>query len=555
MKKAGNRILCSKGAAIHPGVPSFCPAGCAEKARQAKKTTSGSEGIMRAHRRFSVLLAVLLILFPLVSVRATQRLTILHVNDFHGRLFPYVDKAIDPSRLLGGAAYLAKQIEKERARNPEGAMLLSAGDMFQGTPVSNLFRGRPVLDLMNRLHFDVMALGNHEFDWGPEVLRGIVTAAQFPVLCANIVDDKGLFMEGVKPYVMIQRKGFKVAVIGVVTPELLYMVNAKYLAHLTILEPVRVVPGLVRKVKREGAQVVVLLTHLGLEQDKRLAAAMEGIDVIVGGHSHTVVMDPIVVGKTIIVQAGYNGLYLGVLELALDERTGRIVDATRKSELRLVSAGEGDSFDKGVAQIAESYNERIRDRFRQVVGETRVDLMRRADGESALGDVITDAMRASTGADVALHNSGGIRADILAGPITMEEVYTVLPFDDVVVTMDLKGSDLLEIFEKSTSGNKGMLQVSGARIEYDPASSADKKVTAVRIGGAPLGKDRTYRVSTNDFLAAGGDRFGTFGRGTNVVYGVDLREVFVEYVKAHSPLSLKGGERIIMRKPVLPGVP
>jgi 2',3'-cyclic-nucleotide 2'-phosphodiesterase (5'-nucleotidase family) len=347
---------------------------------------------------------------------------------------------------------------------------------------------------------------------------------------------------------MIARKGFKVAVIGVVTPELLYMVNAKYLSLLTILEPVQVLPGLVRKVKREGAQVVVLLSHLGLEQDERLAAVVEGIDVIVGGHSHTVVMDPIAVGKTIIVQAGYNGLYLGVLELALDGKTGRIVDATRKGELKLVSAGPGDAFDKGVAQIAESYGARIKDRFQQVVGETRVDLTRRSDGESPLGDLITDAIRASTGCDVALHNSGGIRADILAGPITMEQVYTVLPFDDVVVTMDLKGSDLLEIFEKSTSGNKGMLQVSGAHIEYDPASLADKRVTAVQIGGAPLRKDRTYRVSTNDFLAAGGDRFSTFGRGKNKVYGVDLREVFVEYVKAHSPLSLKGGERIVVKE-------
>ena len=447
------------------------------------------------------------------------------MNDFHGRLFPYVEKTVDPSRPLGGAAYLAERIRKERARNPQGTILLSAGDMFQGTPVSNLFRGRPVLDVMNGLHFDAMALGNHEFDWGAEVLRGIVGASRFPVLCANIVDERGRPMAGVKPYIMINRKGLRVAVIGVTTPDTRYMVNPKYLTHLAILEPEAVVPDLVRKARREGAQVVVLLSHLGLEEDKRLASAVGGIDVIVGGHSHTAIIDPLVVGKSIIVQAGYNGLYLGVLKLTLDGKTGRIIDATRKDELRLVSAGSADSFDKGVAKVADSYGARIRARFGRVVGETRVDLTRRSDGDSAMGDVITDAIRAATGADVAIQNSGGIRADIPAGKITMEQVYTVLPFDDVVVTMDLIGSDLLEIFEKGATSNKGMLQVSGARIEYDPAAPAGAKVEAVLIGRAPLDRERTYRVSTNDFLAAGGDRVSAFGRGRNVVYGEDLREL------------------------------
>ncbi len=503
---------------------------------------------MRTNRYFSVLLAVLFVVFSAAFVQASELLTILHVNDFHGRMFPYVEKTADPSKPSGGAAYLVEQINRERARNPQMTILLSAGDMFQGTPVSNLFRGRPVLDVMNRLHFDAMTLGNHEFDWGPEVLAGIISAAQFPVLCANIVDDKSLTIAGVKPYVIISRKGFKVAVIGLTTPDTLYMVNPKYLAHLTLLEPVRVVPELVKKVRGEGAQVVVLLTHLGLEQDKRLAAAVEGVDVIVGGHSHTVVIDPVVVGKTLIVQAGYNGLYLGVLELVLDEKTGRIIDATRKSELKLVSAGPRDGFDKDTARIAESYSDRIKDRFRQVVGQTKVDLTRRADGESNLGDVVTDAMRTATGSDVAFHNSGGIRADIPAGPITMEQVYTALPFDNVVVTMDLVGADLLDIFEKSTGGSKGMLQVSGARIEYDPSAPVDRKVTAVQINGVPLAKGRTYRVSTIDFLAAGGDKFSPFGRGKNLVYGKDLREVFVEYVKAHSPLFFKGGGRIVARE-------
>lgn len=496
-----------------------------------------------SRRRFPVFLAILFVILPLAVARASVRLTILHVNDFHGRMFPYIEKSIDPSKPMGGAAYLADLVRRERLRNPEGTILLSAGDMFQGTPVSNLFHGRPVLEVMNELRFDAMTLGNHEFDWGLKVLGSLLSAARFPVLSANIVDGKGLCMAGVKPYVMIERKGIRTAVIGLTTTDLTHMVNSKYLTGLAVLDPLGVVPDIVKRARAEGARVVVLLTHLGLDADKRLAAELEGVDLIVGGHSHTVVMDPVVVGKTTIAQAGYYGLYLGVMELTIDEKTGTIVDSTTKGELKAVSAGPDDPFDPKIARIAKSYSERIEGKFRQVVGETAVDLTRAATGESTLGDVITDAMRASSGAEVALHNSGGIRADIPAGKITMEQVFTVLPFDNVVVTMDLAGSDLLGILERSGGGNKGMLQVSGLRVEYDGAGS---KVVSVRVNGLPLDKDRMYRVSTNDFLAAGGDRFGPFKRGRNVAYGNDLRDVFVEYLKSRSPLSLKGGERIVM---------
>jgi 2',3'-cyclic-nucleotide 2'-phosphodiesterase (5'-nucleotidase family) len=494
-----------------------------------------------SRRRFLTILAIILILSPLANAGASVRITVLHVNDFHGRVFPYIEKSIDPSRPVSGAAYLAEAIKRERLRNPEGTILLSAGDMFQGTPVSNLFRGRPVLETMNALRFDAMTLGNHEFDWGRDVLGDILSAVRFPVLSANIVDEKGNCIPGVRPYAMIERKGVRIAVIGLTTTDLSHMVNSKYLTGLAVLDPLRVVPDLAKKARAEGAQVVVLLTHIGFDEDKRLAAGLEGVDLIVGGHSHTVVKEPVVVGKTIIVQAGY-GVHLGVMEMTIDEKTGRIIDATTKNELEPILAGPNDPFDAEVAKIAKSYGERIESTFRQVVGETKGDLTRASFGESTLGDVITDAMRASANAEVALHNSGGIRADILAGKITMEQVFTVLPFDNTVVSMDLSGSDLLAILERSAGANKGMLQVSGVRVEYDRNAS---KAKSVQVNGRPLEKDRMYRVATNDFLAAGGDYFGPFKNGRNVAYGGDLREVFVDYLKSHSPLSIKGGERIV----------
>ena len=207
-------------------------------------------------------------------------------------------------RPMGGAAYLAAMIEAEKTRNPRGVILLSAGDMFQGTPISDVFQGRPVLEMMNGLHFDAMTLGNHEFDWGRTALAGIIESAAFPVLSANIVDRAGNYLPGVRPYIIVERKGVKIAVIGLTTPETPYATKAENVKDLTFLDPAGVLPGLLAEVRRKGARLIVLLTHLGLDEDKRLAAAVKGIDVIVGGHSHTVVTDPVTVGRTIIVQAG-----------------------------------------------------------------------------------------------------------------------------------------------------------------------------------------------------------------------------------------------------------
>lgn len=496
---------------------------------------------MKKHRLLRDLAIIIITIFSVVAAWSSsygaERITILHLNDFHGRLFPYVDKAINAEKPVGGAAYLAAVIKAEREKNPQGVLLLSAGDMFQGTPDSNLFRGRPVLDFMNAIRFDAMTLGNHEFDWGREVLGGIIRDARFPILSANIVRPDGKSMAGTKAYVIIRKKGIKIAVIGVTTPSITHMVNAKFVKDLNIEEPERVLPRLIEEVKGKGARVVVLLTHLGFESDQRLASAVDGIDVIVGGHSHTVVSEPVVVGKTTIVQAGYNGTCLGVLDLLFEKKTGKVTRAAGRDALQVVSAGPDDRSDDDVARMVGAYHEKIRERFQEVVGETVVDLKRQTDGESNIGNLITDAMRQVAGAEIGVCNNGGIRADIPKGKITMEQVFTVLPFDNVLVTMDMKGEDVLELLEGSPGAGKGMLQVSGLQVTYDSQKPVGSRVTEVLVNGVPIDPVRDYRVVTNDFLAAGGDRFVAFRKGKNVVSGGDLREAVTEYLRKASPVN------------------
>lgn len=496
------------------------------------------------------LLVVLLFLVALqmgaVCSFASETLTLLHVNDFHGRIFSYIDKGVDTVRPSGGAAYLAAMVADQRSRNPEGVILLAAGDMFQGTPVSNIFRGKPVLDVMNRLQFDAMILGNHEFDWGRAVLDDILAQARFPFVSANVKDFKGSYLNNVKPYVILERKGLKIAVIGLATPETSYTTKPDNVSGLSFLDPVMVLPSVIDQARGEGAQIVVLLTHLGLDDDRKVAAAVPGIDVIVGGHTHTAVTDPLVVGKTIITQAGNNGLYLGVLELTVDGKSGHITSATKKGELRRVCAGPDDVFDPEIKKIADSYSEAIRSKFEQVVAETKVNLTRRSDGESVLGNVITDAMRAASGAAVAIQNSGGIRAEIPAGKITVEQIYTVLPFDNELIAMDLQGADIVALFERAIRQDKGVLQVSGIEVGYI-AGPKGWKTSEITIGGQPVEGNRFYRVATNDFLSVAGDDFKEFLKGKNIVFQGVLRDVFVDYLKANSPLSAPKGGRTIFR--------
>jgi 2',3'-cyclic-nucleotide 2'-phosphodiesterase (5'-nucleotidase family) len=479
-----------------------------------------------------------------LSAAGAQRLVLLHVNDLHGYITPRIEKALDPQRPVGGAANLAAMIKAQRSADPGGVILLAAGDMFHGAPVSDLFQGRPVLDLMNALRFDAMTLGNHEFDWGPAALRAMTEDARFPFLSANIADAAGKPLPWIKPYVILERKGIKVAVIGMTTQETAFAVKREYVAGLRFASPERLLPGIISEVRREGATLVVLLSHFGLAEDMRLAAAVHGIDIIVGGHSHTALADPLRSGQTIVVQAGARGLYLGVLELTIDEKTGKLESATENGELKTVWSGPGDAADAETARLVGRYEAKLKPMLDEVVGETRIDLTRRTDGESSLGDVIADSMRAPTGAQIAIQNSGGIRADIPAGRITMERVYMALPFDDDLVCMDLTGEALLDIFEKAAAGRRGLLQVSGLEVAYAVGADGRRKVTGMRVGGAPLDKAKSYRVVTNDFLAEGGDGLTGFRKGSRRVRATDMRDAFVDYLKRHSPISLTEVKRI-----------
>ncbi len=293
---------------------------------------------------------------------------------------------------------------------------------------------------------------------------------------------------------------------------------------------------------------MIVLSHCGLERDRKIAASVPGIDVIVGGHSHTAIETPCLIGDTVIVQAGWGGMYLGVLDIEYNKKTRKITSCTEKNGLITVTAGLGVPLDPQVAKMIEYYENQIRGEFSRIVGESAVSLTRSFIGESNIGDAICDAIRESTSAQIAFQNSGGIRSDIPTGQITLEQVFIALPFDNQLISMDLTGRQIADVLEENAAGQFGMLQVSGLNIKVNVKAPAGHRIKEIFVAGRKIEPGKYYRVAVNDFLAAGGDGMNSFSRGIHIAYGDNLRDALTKYLEGHSPLNAKVKGRIIIER-------
>lgn len=456
-------------------------------------------------------------------------LFIVHQNDFHGRLEPIV---VD-DEIRGGIAHLAGMVQAIRALYPDQVLWLDGGDTWHGTTLANAFLGESVVDAFNAAGLDAMALGNHEFNYDQAELVARAAQANFPVLSANTIQSDG-GTPLLSPYALFERAGLTVAVIGLTTPDTEWAAHPKHTQGIHFDDPVETAQRLVQELEAK-ADVIIAVTHLGLEQDQRLARDVPQIDVIVGGHSHTKLESPVLIGDTVIVQANEYGKYLGVLRLVVDG--GKVVE----HEGRLVPVTEDTPVHLGVVAQLDEWNAKLSDRFEALLGHNSVFL----DGEwpdvrirqTNLGTLVAKLMRESLGADVGFVNSGSIRTSIAPGPVRMQDAYNVLPFENRLVGIELSGSALLDALEHGVQGYPqpwgGFPQVAGISFEFDPERPAGERVLDVRVNGEPLDFDRTYTVATSDFLAAGGDGYTVFASakpmGTGNADGPFLRDLLVEY--------------------------
>lgn len=495
------------------------------------------------------LLAVIVLTTGLVLAEPADKndqaqITVLAVNDFHGAL---LDDGKNP-----GIIKLGKYLKDEKALNANGTIILSAGDMFQGSAESNLLYGRPVVQAMNNIGFDGMALGNHEFDWGIASLEQQANISRFPYLAANITDKTmGHQLPFVKPYTILKRNGVKVAIIGLTTPETAYKSNPQLVSNLNFSQPAAVVSSLIPKLRNEGAQIIIVLAHLGCEIDSKgvitgeaaeLAKKVSGVDLIITGHSHKNIVGR--VNGIPMLQAYYNGRAVAKATLLYSLSENKVISSIITSD---VNIQPNEPYDKGLARIVERTNAELGGAMKTPLGVVHTALTHDRYELSLFGQWITDKMRETTGADIAFLNGGGIRAPIPAGKITLGHIYRALPFDNTLYITELSGRQIVDALEFSFANRSvGMLQYSGLKVRYNNSNPPDRKLVSVTtFNGVPLQPDKVYKVVINDFLAAGGDGFTMLSQGRNEQNTMLLlRDVIVSNIRAVKHINITGDNRL-----------
>ncbi len=457
--------------------------------------------------RVKIAQAVLILLIYAGVSWAAQPFTILFFNDFHAHFEPFEVPGTEGE--VGGLARLAGLADEVRAENEVAGVptfLLIAGDVLQGTPYSTVYRGEVEIACLNEMATSAMCLGNHEFDYGQENLRDLIELADFPVVSANVtVADTagdGAFTEEL---VWLEAGDKRVLVIGLTTPETPITTAPRNVVGLEFADPAATAKAVISEYG-DDADVIVAVTHLGFENDLALAGDVPELDVIVGGHTHTKVDEPAKVGKTLVCSAYEYGIYLGRMDLGVGD-DGEL-SMTGYELMPVTGAAPSD---EAVAAVIEEYKKGLSEKLDVVVGTVDTVLNRKAvtEKETNFGDFVADLMREATGADVALVNGGGVRADLGPGEITLGDVLTALPFGNEVVVLDVPGATLRQAFElcaREKVGEGGFLQVSGCEYAVGPGSI----LAAVNVGGGPLDDGVTYRVAMSDFLAEGGDGYAMF---------------------------------------------
>lgn len=505
-------------------------------------------------------------------------LTVMHTNDTHAH--------------LDNAARRAAKVKEVRSQT-QNNILLDAGDVFSGDLYFTKWNGLADLKLMNMMGYDAMTFGNHEFDKGPGVLADFLggngaavdpgnkhkfEAPAFPIVSSNVDVSKepklNRFAQkpavlkagepketGIYPYILLDVNGEKVAVFGLTTEDTSYTSSPG--ANIAFNDAYQTAEKTVKDIKeKEKVNKIIALTHIGYSRDLELAKKVQGIDLIIGGHTHTLVDRLEVVPNqepTIVAQAKDYGQFLGRVDVAFDEDG---IVQTGKSGSRLIAIDENTAEDKDAKGILDGFKNEIEDLKTEVVGIADVPL----DGtrehvrskETNLGNFIADGMlrkaKQAGGADIAITNGGGIRSGIDKGPVTLGEVLTVMPFGNTLYAADLTGAQIKEALEHGVSqveeGGGAFPHVAGLTYTFTLNKPKGERILDVNLAdekgkSRPLNLKKTYRVATNNFMGGGGDGYSVFKQAKN---GVDLGftdyETFTEQLKLSASVSPSIEDRI-----------
>jgi 5'-nucleotidase len=566
-----------------------------------------------------------LVLLLLASACASWRkpaepihVVIVGTTDVHGWFNGHVETPPDGGEgvVWGGLPVLARHIEVLRERHEGRVLLVDSGDMFQGTLESNLFEGEAMVRGYNAMGYTAVAVGNHEFDFGPigpepiprkdgddelGALKRNAELATYPFLSANMIEKaSGQVPSWAKPSTMVRVGAAKIGIIGLSTPDTPAATMAINVESLSFTDPVAATVAEARRLREQGADAVIVIAHIGgrctdLSDEHVLTSCQTQteamhllqnlppgtIDAFFGGHTHANMRHRI--NGIPAVQGVALSREFSVIDLWIDPEQDRVT----KSEMRMptmicsfvyegtescdprtaakgaklvprVFGGETMTADARVAAVLDPYLRRVAAKRDQKVGiATTASFTRTYGAESALGNLLADALRKSAGADVGIMNSGGIRSDLPAGELTYGDIYAVSPFDNYPTLVILTGAQLLDLLRATTTGQRGIMQISGLRYTFDASKTGtDRFVSATFDDGSPVDPEKLYTVIMPDFIALGGD--GTVDVMKTVPadriqtsFATPIRDVLIEQLStAEGALEPKVDGRItVLNKP------
>lgn len=523
-------------------------------------------------RRLACLLLIALLGATPVLAEQPFTLTILHTNDMHAQVEPMTSRGLT----LGGYTRQASLIRQFRAADPN-AVLLSAGDVFQGTLYFNLYEGLADLAFMNLIGYQAMAVGNHELDRGPGPLARFASLATFPLLSANLdVSQEPLLAGLIHPWTVVEVGGERLGLIGATPDDLATISNPGPTVRAGAAR--EAVQRAIDALTAAGVNKVILLSHLGFERDLELAGQLAGVDVIVGGHSHTLLGAvpglpqprgeyPTVVkdaaGATVlIVHAWHRGLVLGRIQVTFDAQ-GRVQGWAQAAPVPVeMSVGE-DPVARAVLAALEKPLAGMRD---AVIGQAAAAIpatrITSQHAESPMGNLVADAMLAATaraGSVAAFINQGGVRASFEAGPLTYGQALTVQPFSNTLVQVELTGAQLRSALEQPLgqfpAEADGLLHPSrGTSYRIDPSRPPGQRVVGLEVAGQPVDPSAIYRITVPSFIAGGGNGHTVIARAGGYRYDTGTLDVdaLVQFIREHTPVAHALEGRVTVATPTRP---
>lgn len=481
--------------------------------------------------------------------KSMKVIAVFVTSDIHGHLIPYTPSGSNVP--VGSLARMASIVNAYREAYPGTSLLVDGGDSPYNQNIANLFEGRSTIDMMNAMKYDATVLGNHDFDMSLSNLQGLAERAEYPFLSANTYMKDGSFPGWLKESVVKEVDGVKIGIIGLTDDQSKETTHYTNTVDIEFKDDIATGKDLIPKLAAE-TDIVICLSHLH-GKNKQLPLEAEGIDISVGG-GQDLLGQPQYIGGTWLINPGKHAECINQVNLNIVD--GRLVGVVQNQILLSQNLPE----DPAVKAVIAAYEAQMDEQMKQVVGSTSVDL----DGErstvrfkeSNLGNLIADALRDKAEADIAFQNGGGIRASILKGDITLEDVYAALPFDNAVTVIEITGKDVRAALENAVStagtGDGRYLQVSGIKYAYDISKPAGERIVSVLMeDDTELDPEKTYKVVANDFMCGGGDGYGmlnVLNEGDEAVplnpdaklvskLKLYLREVFHEYLLENSPVS------------------